>query len=301
MNIRKLLFVSAGVIFCLAVFIYLGAGAYIAFKLTHVKREPVTVNPTSLGLPFLNLSFTSTDNIHLSGWLVKANPIGNTTVIFVHGLENNRAQPHHLELAKHFGSEGISSLLFDLRAQGKSAGSFVSAGFFEQRDVVSAVRQIPSHECRIILGSSAGAAAAILAAKQLTTEANGLIIDSSYANINDLLVGEISKSIAWNPSVARIFIPGAALMTNIMYGMDLSQLNLVNIISKIPYPVLIIHGQADSRIPVSQAYQLYRAAPASSKLLIVPKADHTFAYITDTKAYLSAVDQYIKDSCKKIH
>ncbi len=258
----------------------------------------MTLNPNDLSSQVSEISFASTDKTKLSGWLVKPTSLSVTTVVFVHGIGENRVQHHHFELSKHFSSEGISSLLFDLRGHGTSADSIASAGFFEQRDVIAAVNQIPTNNCRIIFGSSMGAATAILAAKQLGTEVDGLIVDSSYADIKDLLVSEISNSLSWSPSIARIFIPATSFMANLMYSINLSQLKITDVISKIPYSVLIIHGESDSRIPVSQAHKLYEAAPAESKLIIVPDAGHTFSYVKNTEAYTLAVDQYIQNSCK---
>ena len=49
----------------------------------------------------------------------------------------------------------------------------------------------------------------------------------------------------------------------------------IHAISKIsPCPVLIMHGEADDAVPVSEAFRLYHAAREPKQLWIVPGAGH---------------------------
>lgn len=280
-----------------ALALYLAVGMVIAYKLTHVKRQEISRTPADLGLAFSDIEFQSQDGLTLSGWRVQPQTNAHTSVIFVHGNESNRAQHHHLELAKHFATQGISSFLFDLRGRGQSEGSLVSGGFFERRDVIAAVNQEPGANCRILFGSSLGGATALLAAEELGQSIDGVIVDSAYANIADLLATEIERSLSVPARIARIFIPATSLMAKAVYGIELFQLVPTNVLSKLPYPILIIHGQDDTRIPVEHARRLYQAAPAGSQLLIVESADHTLSFVRSTEQYLAAVDEYIKSSC----
>lgn len=52
--------------------------------------------------------------------------------------------------------------------------------------------------------------------------------------------------------------------------------DIINAISKLKIPILIIHGTADVIVPVIEAEQLRRANPIYSKLVLIPGATHLF-------------------------
>jgi pimeloyl-ACP methyl ester carboxylesterase len=53
--------------------------------------------------------------------------------------------------------------------------------------------------------------------------------------------------------------------------------NLLNCISKINLPILIVHGDQDLTVPLSEAYQLYEASNKNfTELVVIPSAGHTF-------------------------
>lgn len=288
-----------GIFLAFFLIIYLSIGTVIAYRLTHVPRTAIEHDPGALGLAFTETDFQSADGIKLSGWKIAGNKTNSPTVVFVHGIGVNRAQHHHMELAKHLSGQGISSMLFDLRGHGMSGGNLVSGGYFEQADVMAAVDQVPDASCRLVLGSSLGGAAAILAAEKLGDKIDGLIIDSTFADIKDLLAGEIAQTFPLTVTFARALIPGASLMARLIYDINLSQLIPARAISQLPYPVLIIHGKQDERITFAQAINLYAAAPEGSKLLAIEKAGHTESYSASPSEYLAAIDDYIKSACHK--
>jgi len=59
--------------------------------------------------------------------------------------------------------------------------------------------------------------------------------------------------------------------------------------------LLLIHGESDSIVPVSQAYELARAAGASCLTLTLPGVEHVQAYDDDPQAYVSAVEWFFGD------
>lgn len=53
--------------------------------------------------------------------------------------------------------------------------------------------------------------------------------------------------------------------------------NLLNCISKINLPILIVHGDQDLTVPLGEAYQLYEASNKNfTELVVIPSAGHTF-------------------------
>ena len=78
-----------------------------------------------LGKKYTSLKAKTTDDIDISGWLIKGKK-GKGTVLMVHGFMMNKS--HMLSRAKTFVEGGISVLLMDLRARGESGGKKTSTG-----------------------------------------------------------------------------------------------------------------------------------------------------------------------------
>ena len=276
---------------------YVVVGVLIAYQLTHVDRHPVSRQASELGAPFEDLEFQTEDGLTLYGWRIMPTDKPLVSVVFVHGLLVNRASHHHFELARHFVASGIHSILFDLRGHGESEGKLVSGGFFEKRDVQAALRNSDPSSCRILFGSSLGGAAAIGAAEELGSAIDGLVVDSSFADIADVLAHEVHQSLSLPLPIARLFVPGATVAAKALYGISLSELALEEVVGALPYPILVIHGADDTRISADHARRLHARAAAGSELLIIPEADHTLAYVVDTSAYVTAVDHYVSTRC----
>ena len=64
---------------------------------------------------------------------------------------------------------------------------------------------------------------------------------------------------------------------------------------KVTQPVLIIHGEADEIIPVSDGLDLYRTARNEAKeILIVPGAGHNTLMLLGLEDYLEAIGSFVE-------
>lgn len=61
------------------------------------------------------------------------------------------------------------------------------------------------------------------------------------------------------------------------YEANKERFNLLNCISKLKIPALIIHGDQDITVPLSEAYQLYNASNKNlTEIVVIQSAGHTF-------------------------
>ena len=61
------------------------------------------------------------------------------------------------------------------------------------------------------------------------------------------------------------------------YEANKDRFNLLKCISKITIPTLIVHGDQDLTVPLTEAYQLYNASNKNNtELIVIPSAGHTF-------------------------
>jgi len=287
------------IVLALASFIAYGVVAFrMATALTTVTRHAQDDTPAKHNLSFTNVSFPSRgEDVMLDGWYI-AKPTNKATLVFIHGIGGTRSSLQRVDLAARLVSRGFNILMFDLRGHGTSGGDRVSGGYFEQADVLGAFdflrKQGTTPQCIGMLGSSMGAAATLLAAAKEPI-ISAVVADSSYADISDLIVSETVKKSSLPGWSIPFFIPGMKLVAQIYYYIDLNSLKPEQAIHNLSYPVLVIHGLVDARIPVAQSQRLAAMAPVGSELWLVPEAEHANAFAHQSDEYTKKVIEYFNN------
>jgi dipeptidyl aminopeptidase/acylaminoacyl peptidase len=80
--------------------------------------------------------------------------------------------------------------------------------------------------------------------------------------------------------VAKTVVTSALLYARWVDGLDVCQVSPVRDVANTPTPILLIHGQKDSRTPAWNSQKLVSANPRNS-LWLVPNAEHTGAASAD--------------------
>jgi pimeloyl-ACP methyl ester carboxylesterase len=291
---RIILAATAGVLLLAYVLIALG----IAWGATRADREEFEAAPEDYGLAYEEVVFPSRgDDVDLRGWLLDGDE-GAPYLIFVHGLGGQRTGDNALEIASALiDDDGYNVLLFDLRAHGTSGGGRVTAGDSERMDVLGAYDFVVSRGAEPgqigLMGFSFGAGVALMAAAQ-EPGVDAVVADSPFADVRDLLAQEAARKTPIPEFVAPIFLPAASVFADLLYGIDLGDVRPERDVAGLAYPVLLIHGEADSRIPVSHSRRILDAAPAGSQLWTVPGADHVDAFLEEPEEYLRRVREYFE-------
>lgn len=297
---RRLLIVTCSALLTALVVAYGGASWYMAHQVTIAERNALEASPASAGLIVKNITFTPRGdevNILLRGWLVnRAGSHG--TIIIVHGVDSNRADPEvgYLDIADLLSQHGYSSLLFDLRGHGESGGQQVSGGLFEQRDLLGAfdfliAQGIPEEQIGV-LGISLGGAVALLAASK-EPRIRAVVADSTFADLSELIVTEAKKRTSLPDQVVPILIPGMIQAAKLSYGIDINKIAPIEAVKTIPYPILLIHGTADERIVPANAHRLAKASPYNDTTLwTVQGANHARTFKTNPQKYIHYVTNY---------
>jgi len=285
----------AGAIVGLLVAAYVLIAFLIARGVTQAEREALEGAPSDLGLAFEAVSFPSRQgDIMLDGWYIPAACDG-PAVVFIHGLGSTRTGDHALEIAAALNRAGLGTLLFDLRAHGRSQGSRVSGGYFERSDVLGAFDFLAGRGKRPgevgLLGHSMGAAIALMTAADEPGFA-AVMADSSYANALDLVAQETARKTPFPEWLVPIFVPAAALIASEAYGIELDELRPEESASRLRYPILVIHGLADERIDVEHGRRVHARAPAGSEIWLVPGAGHVDAYDAEPEEYTRRLTAY---------
>ncbi|MFW5861268.1 MAG: alpha/beta hydrolase [Spirochaetota bacterium] len=242
------------------------------------------ITPFELQVPFENICFTTTDDVTLRGWWMNGST--GSVVIGCSGRDGTKADLIGIGTA--IWRSGHSVLLFDCRDRGESDSAPRTLGYSEQLDVEAATRyakgRMPGAPMGM-LGFSMGAALAIMAAAG-NGHIRAVVADSPYASLYELVRDRLRSS----RIPAAPVMPVVNLFNRLLYGYNLHDVNPSRDVKKIsPRPILLIHGELDSVIPVSSVQQVYRKAGDPKELWISQKADHCGTYFMDRQAYMERV------------
>ena len=206
---------------------YAGVSYLIASGVTAAEREEQHDHPSDYGLRYEDVEFLSRKgDVTLEGWYLPS-PCCGPSVIVVHGITSNRSGGEATEMAAQLVKVCFNVLLFDLRGHGSSGGDRITGGIDEAQDVLGAYDYMRSRGIRqrdiVVLGRSMGAGASVLAAAA-EPEIGALVLDGTYADVTDLVAFEIGRKTPVPEWAAPVFIPGASLLADMLYGVDLSRL-----------------------------------------------------------------------------
>jgi dipeptidyl aminopeptidase/acylaminoacyl peptidase len=283
---------------------YVGISVTAAESLMNPAPQPLTQTPAAFGLLYQTVSFSSRDDhLQIRGWLMPGLlPDGQRTVqrtlILVHGIPGNRSDSLVIQLSADLVRHGFAVLAIDLRGYGESARAPLSLGEFEQRDILGAVDFLRSGplaypllgRTRVIggWGLSLGGATLLLAAAQ-EPALRAVVTDSAFADATSVVRSRWEQQ-----GVPSWLLPGALLAGRVLYGVDYAQARPVAVVARIaPRPILLIHGTADTSVPIANLDQLAAAAaqPANAHVQTwkVPDAGHAQAYWTAPTTYVQTV------------
>ncbi len=281
--------------------VYLASSWYLVSQATKSERTLPEITPAEVGLVYETVAFSPRGwDFELQGWYIDPHPEGQT-VVLLHGLDSNKASTGvgALEIARDLVDEGFNPLLFDFRAQGESEGDLMSAGYFEQDDLLGALDFLErekgvSSECVGVLGFSFGAAVALLTAAD-GSDVSGVVADSGFADISDLLVRETASRTGFPEFVTELLVPGMRLMGRLAYGIDINAIAPEGAVAKLPFPILVMHGEDDDRVPPDHATRLAAASThPDTELWLVPSVEHARLYRADPTEYIRRVTDYFE-------
>lgn len=224
-----------------------------------------------------DVSITAPDAAILRGWLVRPQQPGGDAVLLLHGLSDNRlGMTGYAQLLL---AHGFTVLLPDARAHGLSGGDLATYGLLERRDLakwVDLLRTQAGTHCVYGMGESMGAAQ-LLQSLQTSAPFCAVVAESAFANFREIAYDRMGQPFHLGPwvgrTVLRPLLEVAFLRARWKYGLDMEQVSPVNAVSGTHVPVLLIHGQIDSNIPVRHSRRMHELAP-QTVLWEVPEADH---------------------------
>lgn len=251
------------------------------------------------GIVFEDVIIPSFDRTRLYGWWLSAGRKA-ATVVVLHGVKKNRTDV--LRAALVLRRAGFNVLMFDGRGHGDSEGRFVTYGFYERRDVESAIEWLIKEKKidrkRVgLAGESMGAAIALQVAAQ-NAEINAVWADSPFASLRRITEEFVRR-------VTRL--PGAVLnpvlWTSIQVAsyrgkFDVYSVDPLALAGKISCPVYLVHGTADQLIPTAHSENIYEALGGEKEIWFVEGARHARSIRHARQEYSERLTRFFTERLK---
>ncbi len=270
-----------------------------AFSARQDASDTYSIDTTPYLMPgYQTVSFPSRGDaaVSISAWWVPGTSASAPAVVVVPGLGDCKRWPAVLLPAGMLHRDGFSVLLIDLRNEGASTrdtGRY-TGGIREYRDVLGAfdwlraTKGIPAGRIGV-LGMSLGAATAMVAMGQEQAIA-AIWEDSGFADINVAISDELARN--GYPTWLSI----GAVIAGRLEGVDITSLSPLEAMARLNgRPIEIVHGTADTRLPVKHAYALRDAVEAHGghpEVWILPGVAHVQAVFDDTAEYERRLDAF---------
>lgn len=261
--------------------LWYASGELIAPAHAVIGGPPTWMNAESVKIP------TGNDSI-VHGWLVSVE-IPTGVVVLLHPIRGNRLSM--LGRARFLSESGLSVLLIDLQAHGESDGDRITFGHLESRDALAAVnfvRNAMPGAPVVVLGSSLGGAAALLAEPKL--EVDALIIEAVYPTIEVAVRNRLQiRAGGFGDAMAPLLL----VQLKSRMGIDPTQLRPLDRTRYWTAPVFVISGEQDKRTTILDTKMLYDSFTGPKQLWLIPGAGHQDLHRFTRSEYETRVLQFI--------
>lgn len=254
-------------------------------------------SPSNYDLPFDKVTFPTSDNVSLSGWLIPAETPDKVIIQSHFGVQCNRtgwsrsgkgilapwsSDIKFLRQIKYLHDKGYTVLAFDFRGHGESALGedvpYVTWGPHEARDVVAAVKFISTHPK--YSAASIGLLSICMGAGATTyaygLEEGGL---SEFPNVKALVA---VQPLLYQYFVDAIGIPSfcqrmAGKVSDERLGFNLAQTSFLPYVEKISVPTLVLQNENDPWTSLDLVNDFVERLVVEKELMLVKIEKSRFA------------------------
>lgn len=247
--------------------------AYLEKRFVFFPTREIECTPDQLGVAYEDVFFNTEDGIGLNGWFVPGTT--DFTWLCFHGNGGNIGH-RATEVALLHHNLGINLLMFDYRGYGRSPGTPSERGTYrDARAALSYLQQRSDIDPKRIIyfGHSLGTAVAVELAAVAPPLA--LILLSPFASVRDMA------------RIVSPLMPSGWLVGN--------KYNSLARIGKIQRPLLILHGEQDEVVPISQGEKLFQAANPPKWFQVLPGTGHIDIYEAGGQTYWGALERFLSE------
>ena len=261
-------------------------------KATVDIADPTMVVPPMPNFAVEDWTLESFDGLTLRAKKFTPAENSNRWAILVHGYARDGRFAY--DFAEEYLKRGWNVLVPDMRASGTSDGEYITMGALESRDVFDWAKKISdaNPDAKIILhGVSMGAATVLMTAALNQPNVVAIVEDCSYTSAYEMFAAQLKK-IFGLPEFPVMTC--ANLVCKFKTGVKISDAAPLAVIDKISVPVLFIHGDADTLVPIEMMDRLFDACTAPKEKYVTAGVDHADSKYKNPVAYFDKVFAFLE-------
>ena len=216
----------------------------------------------------------------------------NRYVIVTHGYTYTKYGS--IKYANMFLKLGYNVIIYDLRHHGDNERCYISMGKNESKDISALIDYLRStfgNDIEIGLhGESLGATSSLLSLSE-NKNISFCIEDCGFSNLSNLLKYQIKKQY----HLPTFFIPIASVLNRLIYHFSFYDINLISSLTNSNVPILFIHGNADTYIPVHLGTDMWKKYKGYKELHLFDNAEHAESYASDPEKYETIVSDFLNN------
>lgn len=221
----------------------------------------------------------------------------NKTIVFLHGIAATQNMGLHYE--DMYLNNGYNLLIYDARGHGISGGPCTSWGYYEKYDLDQWIDWLLARNPQSIIGVhgvSMGAATALMhaALNEPSKRVKFYIADSAYSDLTELIIQKLIGLTQPDYSFwIHIFVRYASLAAYFQSKFLYEDISPIKDITKVTTPILYLHGEADTLVPVEMSRHLYEMTKGYRELHIFTGIKHGRAVIEKKSEYQDTVEKFL--------
>jgi len=244
----------------------------VASFLFFPSREDPGPPPTLAGVAGEDVFLTTSDGTRIHGWWHDA---GSDAPAVIHFHGNAGCIAERAPIAAGFLRRGISVFMPDYRGYGRSEGRPVEEGVYEDARAALDWLQFRVGSGRVVLhGASLGGAVAARVAWE-RPEVPGVILESTFTSLEEMA------------AVAYPFLPSF-----VRRRLD-SHFDTRSLLPGLQMPVLVIHGNCDTLVPVAMGRAVHQAAGPGAGWYEVRGAGHNDVFLVGGDDYFRRMADFV--------
>ena len=214
------------------------------------------------------------------------------TALVIHGWRDCAIK--FLWLARIYEHElGYNVVMPELHGCGESEGESIQMGWKDRLDVMHWLKTFQT-DTMVVHGVSMGAATTMmLAGEQIPDGINDLrfVEDCGYTSVWDEFAGQLKEQFGL-PTFPLMYT--TSLLCKWRDGWSFGEASALEQVKKCHYPMLFIHGNADTFVASHMVYPLYEAKPGPKSLWIADGAEHALSYREHKAEYIAKIKEFVK-------
>ncbi|MFP3156176.1 alpha/beta hydrolase [Lachnospiraceae bacterium ZAX-1] len=236
------------------------------------------------------------DGIRISCEYIPAISIQDVTLkkrcaILVHGYSQNRmAAAPFVEIYRDLGYEII---LYDQRAFGASTGTVCTFGEKEKDDlslIIDWAYKKLGEDTQITLHGCSMGAITVLETAYSDGRISNVIADCAPEDMRSYIGVTANTMLHLPQRLVRVYAGWCGKLV----GVNVTSVSPLHHIKSIKVPILFIHGEADTNVPVQMSKSMYDEGDKSKNVLaLFPEADHVMSYLNDPERYRHIVLEFL--------